>query len=76
MISSECLHSSRLVLPPRQTRTASGAGLRIFDSGANTFELNQAGLIVAHTPTEGFGGKMVLIGGTDAKVLNSFYWAK
>jgi hypothetical protein len=46
---------------------------RIFDSDANTFELNQAGLIVAHTPAEGFGGKAVIVGGSDAKVLNAFY---
>jgi hypothetical protein len=46
---------------------------RVFDSDANSFELNQAALILAHTPAEGFGGKMVLVGGSDAKVLNSFY---
>ena len=46
---------------------------RVFDSNANTFELNQAGLILAHTPAEGFGGKVVLVGGSDAKVLNAFY---
>lgn len=46
---------------------------RVFDSNANTFELNQAALILAHTPAQGFGGKMVLVGGSDAKVLNAFY---
>lgn len=46
---------------------------RVFDSNANTFELNQAALILAHTPTEGFGAKAVIVGGSDAKVLNAFY---
>lgn len=46
---------------------------RVFDGDANTFKLNQAALILAHTPAEGFGGKMVLVGGSDAKVLNAFY---
>jgi hypothetical protein len=46
---------------------------RVFDSNANTFELNQAALILAHTPEQGFGGKVVMVGGSDAKVLNAFY---
>ena len=46
---------------------------RVFDSNANTFELNQAALILAHTPAEGFGGKAVVVAGSDAKVLNAFY---
>ena len=46
---------------------------RVFDSDANTFELNQAALILAHTPAEGFGGKAVIVAGSDAKVLNAFY---
>ena len=46
---------------------------RVFDSNANTFELNQAALILAHTPAQGFGGKAVIVAGSDAKVLNAFY---
>jgi hypothetical protein len=46
---------------------------RVFDSNANTFELNQAALILAHMPAQGFGGKAVMVAGSDAKVLNAFY---
>lgn len=45
----------------------------VFDSNANSFELNQAALIVADTPDDGVGGKAVIVGGSDAKTLNAFY---
>jgi hypothetical protein len=49
---------------------------RVFETvgSANTFEFNQAALILAHAPSDGgFGGKVVTIAGTDAKLLNIFY---
>ncbi len=46
---------------------------RLFDSNADTFDLHQAALIAAYLPAEGFGAKTVVVGGTDAKILNAFY---
>ncbi|MDE8346237.1 MAG: outer membrane beta-barrel protein [Acidocella sp.] len=40
---------------------------------ANSFALNQVGLIAARVPDEGVGFKVVAIGGSDAKILNLFY---
>lgn len=45
----------------------------LFDADGDTFKLNQAALILAHLPEQGFGAKAVLVGGTDAKLLNAFY---
>jgi len=48
---------------------------RVFDRNSNSFELNQAALILAHAPDagDGFGGKLVMIAGSDARVFNAFY---
>lgn len=54
-------------------------GDHIFDGNSelgesgNTFTLNQIGLLAARVPDEGVGFKALVIGGTDAKVLNAFY---
>ncbi len=54
-------------------------GDHIFDGNgtlgesANSFSLNQIGLIAARVPDEGVGFKVLVIGGSDAKVLNAFY---
>ncbi len=54
-------------------------GDHIFDGNgtlgesANSFTLNQVGLLAARVPDEGVGFKVLVIGGTDAKVLNAFY---
>jgi len=46
---------------------------RTFDTNANTFEFNQAMLIVAKQPINGFGGLVNLLAGSDAKVVNAAY---
>jgi hypothetical protein len=48
---------------------------RVFETvgSANTFELNQAALLLVHAPDQGFGFKLLTIAGTDAKLLNIFY---
>jgi len=54
-------------------------GDHIFDGNgtlgesANSFALNQVGLVAARVPDQGIGFKLVLIGGSDAKILNAFY---
>ncbi len=54
-------------------------GDHIFDGNSelgqsdNSFTLNQVGLLAARVPDEGVGFKVLVIGGTDAKVLNAFY---
>ncbi len=54
-------------------------GDHIFDGNgtlgesANSFSLNQVGLLAARVPDEGVGFKVLVIGGSDAKVLNAFY---
>src|ERR1700737_527844 len=41
-----------------------------FDIEHNTFQLDQAGLMVAYQPKEGFGGLVDVIAGEDAKILH------
>src|ERR1700732_2758373 len=42
-----------------------------FDIEHNTFQLDQAGLMVAYQPKEGFGGLVDLMAGEDARVLHA-----
>ncbi|HKB83641.1 MAG TPA: porin [Burkholderiales bacterium] len=51
---------------------SSGAPDRVFDTEPNSFNLHQAAVTIAKTPTEGFGGVVNLTAGRDAKVIHSF----
>ncbi len=44
-----------------------------FDTNSNTFELNQAALTLSYLPTDGFGGMVNVIAGSDASVINGSY---
>lgn len=46
-------------------------GFHEFDVDHNTFQLDQAGLQVGYQPKAGFGGFLDVLGGEDARVLNS-----
>ncbi|MDB5985638.1 MAG: hypothetical protein JWR16_691 [Nevskia sp.] len=44
-----------------------------FDTDANSFELNQAALTLSYLPTDGFGGLVNVITGSDGKVISGSY---
>jgi len=44
-----------------------------FDTDSNSFELNQAALTLSYLPTDGFGGLVNVIAGSDAGVINTSY---
>ncbi len=46
---------------------------RAFDTTSNTFEFNQAMLTVAKQPSDGFGGLVNVLAGSDAKAVNGAY---
>lgn len=46
---------------------------RAFDTTSNSFYFNQAMVTVAKQPTEGFGGLVNLLAGSDAKAVNGAY---
>ena len=53
--------------------TKGAVPLHQFDTNANSFMLNQAGLTLSYLPTAGFGAAVNLIAGEDAKVINGAY---
>lgn len=46
---------------------------RAFDGDSNTFEFNQAMLNLSKLPSDGFGGAVTLLAGSDAKGVNGAY---
>lgn len=46
---------------------------RAFDGDSDTFEFNQAMLTLAKQPSDGFGGLVTLLAGSDAKGVNAAY---
>jgi hypothetical protein len=53
--------------------TAGEVPLHEFDTNANSFLFNQAGLTLSYLPTSGFGGLVNVIAGEDAKIINGTY---
>jgi hypothetical protein len=50
----------------------SGVSTRVFDNDRNSFSVQQAALILAKQPKEGFGGLLNLTAGKDADVIGAF----